>query len=256
MARLEAAKKTGSGSQPIAAAEVASPPPLEKQAPKGPPPLKKRSQQSTPGANGGSFTSKPAHLLVAELEAQQREKREARKATLDTAEDEISKSEIAQVEMPKPEAKINRKKIPAWLLFVVLAVVASLCVGGGLYYAQREPPPPAPQVDPELIAKAEAQKAALAALNEGHELFGVGKDKDKVDQAIALYKKAVELAPDLAKAERALGIAYAAKSDEAEAVIHYKRFLELDPNAPEAAQVRTIIEKYEKNAADKNKKPK
>lgn len=248
MARLDQAKRVG---QP----EAAQPPPLEKAAQKGPPPLKKKAAATGNGAP--ALTQKPAHLLVAELEAQERERKErARRAAaaagaLESAEDEISKSEIAQVEMPKPEARINKKKTPTWVLATVAVLAVGGAAAGGIYYAQREPPPPAPQVDPELVKQAERQKEALAALNEGHALFGVGKDKEKIDQAIVLYARAIELEPTLAKAERALGVAHAAKGDDAEAVKHYKRFLELDPMAPEASQVRAIIEKYEKLAGKK-----
>jgi hypothetical protein len=71
--------------------------------------------------------------------------------------------------------------------------------------------------------------------------------------------------PNFPKAHRALAIAYAKQNNAADAVSHYQRYLDLSPNAPEAAQVRKIIDDYEKakaaaaeasKAADENVKHK
>lgn len=249
LARLEAAKR---GGLVITSAENTPivPVPSDKPQAPGPPPLKKRG-------NGGkdtapAWTAKPAHLLVAELEQKEREKREKREAqaNLSTAVEEISKSEIAQHEIEKPQERAHRRKVPTWAW--VTGLVASVAIAGGiaLYFAMREPPPPPKQLDPELIAKSERVKQARAAVEEGHNLFqAAGDDKAKIDLAIAKYQQAVALEPDLARAERALGVAYAKRGDDELAVQHYKRFVELEPNNPEASQVRAFIEKYEKKKA-------
>ncbi len=112
----------------------------------------------------------------------------------------------------------------------------------GRKYAWTDQPAPG-----EKITVAEKRKQALAAIEKGHALLGDGKDKARVDQAILFYQKALRLEPNLARAERALGVAYAAKRDDKNALQHYKRFIELDPAAPEAWQVKAIIEKFEKD---------
>lgn len=262
LARLEAAKRvpgagTGpgepiptpvpSGSAPPAraasangthgAAQVdARPPPL-------PPPLP--SQKPKPEA----FAPKPAHLLVAELEAQERVTREAkarRSSALGSVEDEISKSEIAKVEIPKPETEIAEKHLPRWVVPLAASVVV---VGLVVAYvvAEKKAPVVVAEADPEVRAKTERLRKANAAIEEGHALFDA-KDPAKIDLAIAAYRRALEIDPKYPRAERALGVAYAAKGDDAEAASHYKRFLELDPKAADAAQVRAIVEKYESKA--------
>ncbi|MFO0723121.1 MAG: tetratricopeptide repeat protein [Myxococcota bacterium] len=249
MARLEAAK----GRAPSAAETEQKPPPLPPAA--VPPPLPVRSRPERPASSGsldaGALTKKPAHLLVAELEAEA-EKKRAKKAaamggTLDSAADEISKSEIAQHEIEKPDTEVKQRKVPRWLLPVVSVVVIGGVIGA-YFLATQKTPTPTLAVDPALIAQAEKRKQALAAIEEGHALLGDGKDKAKVEQAIVSYQKALSFEPNLARAERALGVAYAAKGDDENALKHYKRFVELDPAAPEAPQVKSIVEKYEQKA--------
>ncbi len=245
MARLEAAKGKPTEGE-------ARPPPLPP--PAQPPPLPVRSRPerpaSSPGMDSGALTKKPAHLLVAELEAEAEKKRARRTSTasgtLDSAADEISKSEIARHEIAKPDTEVKQRRVPKWL-FAVVGVVVIGGVIGAYYLATQKPPPPTPAVDPALLAQAEKRKQALAAIEEGHALLGDGKDKAKVDQAILSYQKALGLEPNLARAERALGVAYAAKGDDENALKHYKRFIELDPAAPGASQVKAIVEKFEKN---------
>jgi len=51
---------------------------------------------------------------------------------------------------------------------------------------------------------------------------------------------------DLRLTQRGLAIGYAAKNDDASSLEHYKAYLKLAPNAPDADDVRAIIDKYEK----------
>ncbi len=254
MARLEAAKRTpGTGSQPEPPARAASSSgaidagadhALEARGPAVPPPLPPPlpSKAKAPPAPE-VLSTKPAHLLVAELEAAEREKREAkqRKTTaLGTVQDEISKSEIANVEIPKPITEVEEKHIPKW----VYAVAVVLVLGGALgayMYADKTTPAIKAEADPELRAKAERARKANAAVEEGHAALEA-KDPAK---AIEAYLRALQIDPAFARAERALGVAYAAKGDDAAAAEHYQKFLALDPTAPEASQIRAIVEKYE-----------
>ena len=212
-----------------------------------PPPLPPPLPSQKPKAE--AFAPKPAHLLVAELEAQERVTREAkarRSSALGSVEDEISKSEIAKVEIPKPETEIAERHLPRWVVPVAAALVV---VGLVVAYvvAEKKAPVVVAEADPEVRARTERLRKANAAIEEGHALFDA-KDPAKIDLAIAAYRRALEIDPKYPRAERALGVAYAAKGDDAEAASHYKRFLELDPKAADAAQVRAIVEKYESKA--------
>jgi len=86
------------------------------------------------------------------------------------------------------------------------------------------------------------KRQAVTALEEGHKLAL----EQKPDEAIRSYAKALELDPMMAGAERGLAIGYAAKNDDASSLEHYKAYLKLAPNAPDADDVRAIIDKYEK----------
>ena len=58
--------------------------------------------------------------------------------------------------------------------------------------------------------------------------------KGQLDEAIACYKKAIELDPKDARAHYNLGIALAAKGQVDEAIAYYKKAIELDPKYAEA----------------------
>jgi tetratricopeptide (TPR) repeat protein len=55
-----------------------------------------------------------------------------------------------------------------------------------------------------------------------------------LDEAIACWKKAVELDPTLAMAHANLGLALKAKGQVDEAIVCYKRTIELDPKLADA----------------------
>jgi predicted Zn-dependent protease len=62
------------------------------------------------------------------------------------------------------------------------------------------------------------------------------------DAALSSYRRAVELDPRAAQAWRGLGLVFARKGDRAEARRAYARYLELAPDAPDRAHVRTVLE--------------
>lgn len=262
MARLEAAKRTpgSSGIAPASssselsgptpasdvhfgAAEPAGEPPVRVGPPPLPPPLPSQKARA-PVVPPPAFSTKPAHLLVAELEAAEAEKkREAKQrknSALGSTQDEISKSEIAQVQIAKPDTDIAEKHIPKWVYGLAVALVLG-GVAAAYVYAEKKTPVVKAEADPELRAKAERARKANALVEEGHAALEA-KDPAK---AIESYLSALKIDPQFARAERALGVAYAAKGDDAAAAEHYKKFLTLDPDAPEAAQVRAIVDKYE-----------
>lgn len=76
-----------------------------------------------------------------------------------------------------------------------------------------------------------------AAYNVGVIFFS----NQKVDDAIAYFELALKIKNDWPKVYHRLGLAYLNKGDLAKAVENLKKFLELDPQNPEAAGVKAAI---------------
>ncbi len=68
-------------------------------------------------------------------------------------------------------------------------------------------------------------------------LFAAGK----TDEAIEYYNMAIRIKPDWPKSYMQIGYAYLNKGDTGEAVKNLKKFLELDPQSPEADGVKEVI---------------
>ncbi len=81
-----------------------------------------------------------------------------------------------------------------------------------------------------------------AAYNVGELLFS----NQKVDEAIHYLELATQIKKDWPKPYLKLGYVYLNKGDFAKAVENFNAFLALDPENPEAGQVKTIIETIEK----------
>lgn len=202
-------------------------------------------------ASGGSSSegvepglkTKPAHVLVAELEAGEKARQAREQARLEQLIEPQMADEISQVEIKLEAPKKRKRWVPDWLVVAILAVGVA---GGvyGVYAAVKEEPAPVVRVDPKLVEAKERRAKAIKALQRGHELALLGPEK--ADQAIVAYRQALDLEPTLAAAERGLAIAYTAKDDKAQAVQHYERYLTLDPNASDAGDVRAIIDGYRK----------
>ena len=240
MARLEAARAVAqnAGSPPEPAAEGSSAPPPPP-TPSAPPPLK-------PALAKKGLETVPAHLLVAKLEADERRRADTQ-AQAELFAEHAPQELISEVKVDLPKAA-KKKRVPDWVVMVVLGV---LVVGGvgAVYSAVKKEPPPKATVDPALMAAAERRKVAMAALEEGHTFALEGKKG--ADQAIAAYERALGLEPTLVAAERGIAIAYAAKDDDATAVKHYRRYLELAPDAKDADDVQRIIRRWEESQARK-----
>lgn len=236
MARLEAARMVASNSGGVETQPTA---PKSSPPPPGPPPLKKSKKKKKE-----DLSNKPAHLLVAELESEETRRRTEEAARIEQLFTTENADEISSVQVEVPVEARTKKKIPDWVIgVVILAVVA---VGGYFAYnSVKKAPEVKAEVNPELKKNLEKRKKAVAALEQGHTKLLEGEKGAK--EAIELYKKALELEPTLASAERGLGSAYAALHDKAKAAEHYRRYLELKPKAKDAADVRAIVEKYEKS---------
>jgi tetratricopeptide (TPR) repeat protein len=81
-----------------------------------------------------------------------------------------------------------------------------------------------------------------AAYNVGELLFS----SQKVDEAIRYLELATQINKDWPKPYQKLGYVYLNKGDFAKALENFNTFLALDPENPEADQVKTIIETIEK----------
>ncbi|MGB7295456.1 MAG: tetratricopeptide repeat protein, partial [Candidatus Aminicenantales bacterium] len=81
-----------------------------------------------------------------------------------------------------------------------------------------------------------------AAYNVGELLFS----NQQVDEAITYFELATQINKDWPKPYLKLGYVYLNKGDFAKALENFNIFLTLDPENPEAAQVKTIIETIEK----------
>jgi tetratricopeptide (TPR) repeat protein len=71
--------------------------------------------------------------------------------------------------------------------------------------------------------------------------------KKTFDAAIRAFRQALEIDPELAPAERSLAYALDQTDREQEALEHFRRYLELRPDAPDAAQVSQRIEAIQGN---------
>jgi tetratricopeptide (TPR) repeat protein len=81
-----------------------------------------------------------------------------------------------------------------------------------------------------------------AAYNVGELLFS----NQKIDEAIHYLELATQIKKDWPKPYLKLGYVYLNKGDFAKAMENFNTFLSLDPENPEAGQVKTIIETLEK----------
>lgn len=68
--------------------------------------------------------------------------------------------------------------------------------------------------------------------------------QNRIAEAIANYQKAIKLKPNLAAAHRSLGVAYTKIGQVDKAAKEYETYLKLQPDAPDANQVREILEQY------------
>jgi hypothetical protein len=127
------------------------------------------------------------------------------------------------------------------------AVLLACGIGTAVVYrrvlVQRIVPKPAAVAvhSPEALAPVlTPQQQAARALTQGSQAY-TARD---YGHAISLFEQALSLDPTLGEAHRALGIVHADLHDEAEAVAHYQKYLEMAPHAKDAARVKKIIDDY------------
>jgi Tfp pilus assembly protein PilF len=100
-------------------------------------------------------------------------------------------------------------------------------------------------------ALAEYRRAADLSPGDAETQYNIGaillREKQDYDQAKIYLGRAVELNPDHSQAIKALGFAnlWATQADIPEGVRLLKRYLELEPQAGDAAQIREIVKSFE-----------
>jgi tetratricopeptide (TPR) repeat protein len=151
--------------------------------------------------------------------------------------------------VPKPVRRLTllEKVLPAWQAprglsnRFILLIALSLGIGGGLYALRFHlahwllPPPPPLRVAP-LSASAQAQQA----YTKGLKAYG----ERRFTAAAACFEAALRLDPQMGEAHRSLGILYAHEHAAARAAWHYQRYLDLVPEASDAAAVRKFLADY------------
>jgi Tfp pilus assembly protein PilF len=97
-------------------------------------------------------------------------------------------------------------------------------------------------------AAAEAEYKALAAADPAnaattwYNIGAIAYNSDKNDDAVRAFRRAVDLDPSHGTAHRELGFALVKQGEFAQAVVHFKKYLELMPKAPDAASIRQMIQ--------------
>ncbi len=229
MARLEAARMIASGRAPVTQSQGVVTRRVSAK------PVRPSVTQAT------SVPGQSAQMLVAQLEREESQRERDEAARMQSVfEAAAPEAVVAQVQVDVPVVKPARR-LPEWVWGALIVAAVSVGLGYAYTRAQSEPNPLV-EVDPQRVAAAARQRRALTALQAGHQAV-----RDEAhDRAIRHYREALRLNPDLASAERGLGIAYAAKGDGDRALKHYRNFVELEPDGLEAAKVKALIRDYVK----------
>ncbi|MEM7679206.1 MAG: tetratricopeptide repeat protein [Myxococcota bacterium] len=217
MARLETARRIASG--------------------KPPPPVDLPGTASD--AAGGPPALNPAHALVAQLEEEEARKNGARASSALTSAEALADAKVSLPSSPPV------RPMPEWVWGALLVMLVAVSLSYAYLRATNEQALPY-EVEPARIdsdrRSENDDRKLLRLLKKGHEAAIAGQHR----QAILNYQAAVALDPNLASAQRGLGIAYAAIEDYASAVRHYERFIDLQPESMEAAKIQELIEAYKR----------
>ena len=90
-------------------------------------------------------------------------------------------------------------------------------------------------------AAAALERGEQAGYASGQHYYSVGArfyKEERLERAAGFLRRALELAPDMSRAERSLAACLDKMGHEQEALEHLRRYLELEPNAPDAQTVR------------------
>jgi tetratricopeptide (TPR) repeat protein len=149
---------------------------------------------------------------------------------------------------PLPDAAVVEKTAPAEDASVAVAaavdagVAAAFPDAGAVVAAAPlrppEPEPPAKRRRDPAATRAEMVRAvALSQVKRGEAAL----ERNRVDEALASFRAAIENEKNIAVAWRGMGMAYAMQGKDAQALQSYERYLQLAPSAPDAAEIRSSI---------------
>ncbi len=111
----------------------------------------------------------------------------------------------------------------------------------------------APVEHRRVVHKGKVRVVSKGALQRGgseqvKRLYEQGTDllrKNELHKAVDALNRCLALDPRFAKCHRMLGATYARLKNPEQGAIHYRRFVQLAPNDPEAPKVRVFLEQYE-----------
>lgn len=156
------------------------------------------------------------------------------------------KRDLTLVGLLQNDASKNRRGVRNILggiaVLVFVSIISSILYRHTLvtYFVPKHktrPAAPLAVVEPVLTA----QQRAARALAAGSEAYG-HRDYGK---AVASFEEALNLDASLADAHRSLGIVHADLHDEAEAIAHYQKYIEMVPHGRDSAHVKKIIDDYQ-----------
>jgi tetratricopeptide (TPR) repeat protein len=93
-----------------------------------------------------------------------------------------------------------------------------------------------------LIQADPSRDTAVRLLNKGVNLFNASK----VDEAVQIFERVLQIDPTLAKTHYMLGLSYANSGNNEKAKEHLSKFLELAPNDENAATAKEMLEYIDK----------
>ena len=111
-----------------------------------------------------------------------------------------------------------------------------------------------PEVTRKVDEPEKARAAKVTAVPEkrkpeqAQQLYQEGTEQLRnhdLNQAVSTLNRCLAIDPSFANCHRLLGATYAQLKDPEQGAIHYRKFLQLAPEDPEAAKVRIFLEQYE-----------
>ncbi|MFW6369011.1 MAG: tetratricopeptide repeat protein, partial [Myxococcota bacterium] len=95
------------------------------------------------------------------------------------------------------------------------------------------------------------RRCSVSKKDGAREAFDLGRghvQRNEFSQAVQQLQRALRLDPrGQSVAHALLGTSYARLGDKDRAYMHYRRFLDTNPNHPQAPQVRQIVEEFERS---------
>ena len=100
----------------------------------------------------------------------------------------------------------------------------------------------------EAKASEALERGKAAGFSSAQHYYSLGARlyrDERMEDASKAFAQALEVDPKFARAERSLGNVHEKLGNSEEAVVHFKRYLELAPNAPDAKRIADLIAKTE-----------